>query len=276
MARRPIRFTLLMADGYKTDTLDDLRKHWDIGSVTRYFYDGTLIRWLKARKYSEAVQVEKFSRLDRDLGKKLCAVFSIDDGGTDDEKIWPPEFVEVYKRLIQITGDKNLLEQIKDEWLNDSARVAFMQDQLDAHVKDFDKIYLVANRFLISPAAQGKTYIGVGEKAVAVINSDTPIDLDILNIKLESIRIEGSTISIKDELAEIERLISSGSSKSSYMNKMRVLKKKCIYLKDAESLSKLGDLYKKLPEYLMAEGCYNEAKWIEQANEQPKPTTPCP
>lgn len=262
MARGPIiKFTLSMADGYKVNTLEELKEHFDLKSVMRFFHNGTLLRWLKARPNckEKAAQVEALSRLDRDLGKKLCAIF----GSEGDGDSIPPWIVEAMNRLEQLTDDKNLLKRIEQELIDDKARVAFNQTELEEHVKTFDKIYLASVEFVIPLDMTGKTYIGVGAKATAVIKSSEAIDLDRLNIKLERIHIKGLTTSIKVELAEIERLINSGASKSNYMTRMLTLKKKCIDLKDAESLRKLGDLYKKIPEWLMAEDCYSEADRID-------------
>ena len=270
-----------MADGYKVNTLDELKGHFDIESVVKYFYQGTLQRWLKARKCdNEIAQVEKLSRLDRDLDKKLCAVFGVNYKPGRNIPSW---IVEIMNRLKQITDDKNLLKQIEQELIDKKAHVAFNQTELDNHVKNFNKIYLASSEFVIPLNMTGKTYIGVGERAVAVIKPDKygkPVDIDRLNIKLESIRIEGSVEGGGSELDEIVRLINSGTTKGSYMYKMQVLKKKYIELKDSKSLRKLGDLYKKIPEGLMAEDCYREADRIDKPPKppitNPQPTEPKP
>ena len=73
------KFTITMEDGYKVNTLDALKKHFDINTVMGCFNDGRLLRWLKDRKNctAEAAQVEKLSRLDRKLAKKLCTIFDV-------------------------------------------------------------------------------------------------------------------------------------------------------------------------------------------------------
>ena len=259
-----IMFPLSMPrpDGYKVNNLEEFKAHFDLDSVVFYFHDGRLLRWLKARNYTESAQVEKLSHEDENLAQKLCEIFGVKSNPKP--KTLPAELVEILNRLNQITNNKEVLEKFTEEFLSKVAHVAFEQAELNERIKSFGKIYLVSSTFDIPLDRTDKTYVGIGDKVTVIIKSDKTVDFDSLNIKLKKIHIEGDNwICSSDELAEFEQLINSGTAKSQYMEKMRQLKKKLISTKNAKALRMLGDLYKKIPEFIMAEDCYREANLID-------------
>lgn len=183
-----VRFPLKMADGFNANTLEQLKEHFDIKSVVGYFYDRRLIRWLKINGCAEELSaVEKLSKLDRDLGRKLGEIFGVDGGP---EPTLPAWIVEIMNRLKQYTDDKELLAQVEKELLESTAHVAFSQEELDERVTKFGKIYLVSSRFVIPLNATDKTYVGIGESARAVIKNDKIVDFAALNITFEKIRFD--------------------------------------------------------------------------------------
>ena len=183
-----VRFPLKMADGFNANTLEQLKEHFDIKSVVGYFYDRRLIRWLKINGCAEELSaVEKLSKLDRDLGRKLGEIFGVDGGP---EPTLPAWIVEIMNRLKQYTDDKELLAQVEKELLESTAHVAFSQEELDERVTKFDRIYLAGNQFTIPLDETDKTYIGIGESARAVIKSDKIVDFAALNITFEKIRFD--------------------------------------------------------------------------------------
>ena len=74
-----IKFPLKM-HGVDVRNLDDLRENFDSGAAIKYFKDGRLLKWLKARYYDDTA--EKISALDDtapDLSEKICAALGVDD-----------------------------------------------------------------------------------------------------------------------------------------------------------------------------------------------------
>ena len=49
MAKKKIRFPLEMSDGTRVHSLDELREHFDLGSVLGYYKNGKLLAWLNDR-----------------------------------------------------------------------------------------------------------------------------------------------------------------------------------------------------------------------------------
>ena len=259
-----VKFPLIMADEFKCYTLAQLKEHFDIGSVVNYFHDRRLIRWLKINRYNEEfASLEKLSTNESNLAQELGKIFGFDVDDTVDSG--NGELTILLNRLRQYTSDKKLLSQVEQELLEGTALVVFNQTEFNKEeVQYFDKIYLVSDKFVIPLDKTDKTYFGIGDKVTVIIKSDKIVDLDLLHIKLEKIRIEGDNWTrSSDELAEIEQLIDSGTAKSQYMEKMRQLKKKLISTRNARALRKLGELYKKIPEFIMAEDCYREANLID-------------
>ena len=74
-----IKFPLKM-HGVDVRNLEDLRENFDSGAAIKYFKDGRLIKWLKARYHDDTA--EKISALDdtaSDFPQKLCAALGVDD-----------------------------------------------------------------------------------------------------------------------------------------------------------------------------------------------------
>ena len=187
------KFTITMADGYKVNILEELKEHFDINIVMGCFNDGRLLRWLKDR-----------SRLDRNLAEKLCAVFDLEPNG----KSLPLWIIEITNRLRNnYTNDENLLNKIKQELLTETAQVAFEQKELDEHVKNFGKIYLVSSYFTVPLDMRNKTYIGIGEKTTAFIDSKGYINRNSRNIEFENISIEDKNPPDKQRIKKVKAII---------------------------------------------------------------------
>ena len=171
---RKERFALIMEDGAEVRNIDDLKAHFDVGTVVREFKDGRLLTWLENRYYDEEAEaIKKILPGDDYLAQKLCKIFGVET----------PEDVarraERLNRLKNYTSDKNILANVD--------KVAFDQEDLaDLLDEGAEEIYLCANRFVIPLRMKNKNYIGVGE-AVAVIRSKEPVDFNKLNIKFKNI-----------------------------------------------------------------------------------------
>lgn len=215
------KFTITMEDGYKVNNLDELKEHFDINTVMGCFNDGRLLRWLKDRKLSDlAEQVGTLSRLDRNLAKKLCAVFGLEPGGGETLPLW---IIEIINRLRNnYTNDEELLNKIKQELLTETAHVAFNQMELDEYVKNFGKIYLVSSHFTVPLDMKDKIYIGIGEKTTAFIDSKGYINRSNRNIEFENISIEDKNPPDKQLIEKVRTIIDK--LRSQYTSDKNLLK----------------------------------------------------
>ena len=189
MAKK-VKFPLKLADGTEARTLEELKEHFDINSVVAYFSDGKLLTWLQARYYDdEADKVSSLAKDDKDVAKKLCAIFDVES----EEDVDPEEIArrqERLNRLKQYTDDRDIWERVD--------QVAFDQEDLgDLLDEDMTLIYLCNNRFTIPLRLTDKTYVGIG-KTVAVIRSNKIVDFDALNITFKRIRFDDEYQKILD------------------------------------------------------------------------------
>ena len=176
MAKK-IKFALKMEDGAEVRSLDELKAHFDIGSVVRDFFNGDLLTWLEDRYYDEeADAIKKISPDDEFVAQKLCKIF---------DKESPEEIArrrERLERLKKYTSDEKILANVD--------QVAFDQEDLaDLLDEDIKEIFLCANRFIIPLRMKNKNYIGVGQ-AVAVIRRKEPVDFSALNITFKNISFD--------------------------------------------------------------------------------------
>src|SRR5574344_1141209 len=87
MAKK-IKFALMMADGCKVRTLEDLREHFDLEKVTGYFLDGKLQEWLVDRYYdTEAETLQGLETTAADFSRNLCAALGVECEDESDEAV---------------------------------------------------------------------------------------------------------------------------------------------------------------------------------------------
>ena len=176
MARKE-KFALIMADGAEVRDLDDLRAHFDIGSIVRDFCNGKLLNWLEDRYYDEeAAAIKALSPNDYDFQKKLYEIF----GQETPEEV--KRRAERLERLKKYTNDEKILAKVD--------KVAFDQEDLaDLLDADTDEIYLCDNRFVIPLRMKNKSYIGIKD-AVAIIRSKNPVNFGELGIKFQNVAFD--------------------------------------------------------------------------------------
>ena len=156
MARK-IKFALEMADGAKVrGNIDELREHFDIESVVRYFLSGKLIEWLDDRYYeSEAEALEQIDKDSPDFHQKLCEALGVEYKTNDDLDVAALERLNEKKAILcQMTDD--------EEILRNADKTALTQEDL-ADLLDMGEttIYLCGEKFTIPVRVKGITYIGV-------------------------------------------------------------------------------------------------------------------
>lgn len=180
-----IKSPLLMADGARVRTMEELREHFDIASVLAYYDNGKLREWLENYYYdAEADEVGKLDSSSADIKEKLCGILGVSCPVEETGNISLADISDKNRRLNKLkkfTSD--------DEFLRAADYVAFTQEELqgllDAGAK---KIYLCQEEgeFEI-PDTEGVTYIGVnhpfantqerfGEKGIVFQNVDIGIE----------------------------------------------------------------------------------------------------
>lgn len=182
MAKK-IRFPLEMADGAEVRNLDDLRKHFDLGSVLESYKSGKLLTWLQDRYLEE--EAEAVSALDEnvpDFQKKLCEIFGVDYTGdtVDMEEITRRQ--ERLEKLRTFTDDAEFIGHID--------HVAFDQEELaDLLDEDEKEIYLCGDKFTVPVSRKGVTYIGINNPK-AHISGKIPTERDDLEINFRNIDVD--------------------------------------------------------------------------------------
>ena len=171
------RFALMMEDGAQVRNIDDLKAHFDVGSVVRDFSSGKLLTWLEDRYYDdEADAIRAINDNDACLEAKLCKIFGVETPEEIERRL------QRLNRLKQFTTDEKILSKVDF--------VAFDQENLaDLLDEGVDEIFLCENRFVIPLRMKNKVYIGVG-KAVAVIGNKKQKDFAALNIKFKNVAFD--------------------------------------------------------------------------------------
>lgn len=112
MARPKI--TLVMSDGAEVRTLEELREHADIYTLEQYYFDGSLLRWLKAWGHPWEQIMGDIERYDGDytLHETLCDAFQIP---------WSEALEDNYQRMVEAAQktmkfeEQDLVEEEKIE-----------------------------------------------------------------------------------------------------------------------------------------------------------------
>lgn len=185
MAKK-VKFALEMANGAQVrSNLEDLRKNFDMESVTNYFLSGKLAQWLEDRYYDE--EAEKVKGLDKDapnFQKQLCAALGVPYDGEDELDEDQRKRLEEKKALLrQKTSDENIIAL--------AAKTAFNQEDL-ADLLDMEEspIYLCGKSFDIPIRMTGKTYIGFFGKPKVRINANSIEELRAKQIVFDNIELD--------------------------------------------------------------------------------------
>lgn len=79
-----IKFPLEMANGAKVRTLEDLKEHYDIASVIKYYKDGRLLRWLKSNYQDEIA--ENLQESEKQSLRNIFSVLELPEPSDEDLK----------------------------------------------------------------------------------------------------------------------------------------------------------------------------------------------
>lgn len=179
---KKIKFALVMADGCKVRTLEDLREHFDLEKVTGYFLDGKLQEWLADRYYD--IEVETLQGMDTtaaDFSCSLCAALGVEYEDVEHMKI-------NIDTVVRLNEKRAFLQQRTDDVdiLTHAAQVALTQedlaDLLDAGIRE---IYLCGELFTIPMRIEHCRYYGILGTPEVRLAAKSAEELEARDIELE-------------------------------------------------------------------------------------------
>lgn len=185
-----IRGPLIMADGHKAKSLEDLKEHFSLETVLQAYYDnGRLSRWLQGLGLED--ELDAIQALDDkapDFAPRLCAVFQVPYTGDPLDQEAIQERLERLKRLKRVTDEVEHHRSVD--------RVAFCQEELARLVLEEGEtlVYLCQEEgedftFTIPSSCRGVTYHGIpckGKQPRVRITRKAWDKLDELDIHIHS------------------------------------------------------------------------------------------
>ena len=200
MARK-VKFPLELKDGYLArSNIEEVRAHFDLEKIIAQFHNGRLKIWLEDHYLPEmAEQVAALDGDAPDLAAQLCAILGAEGVATDHvDSSLIQKREENRQRLSQYTTNPVLCDMAE--------YAAFEQRDLDALIDEGAReIILCNNAFRIPLLAEKRKYYGVG-KAVAVIDSDAPIDFAARGIEFVDVPFDEAYLGIVEKKKQRERL----------------------------------------------------------------------
>lgn len=265
-----IKSPLMMADGARVRTMEELREHFDIVSVLAYYDSGKLRGWLENYYYDEeADEIGKLDPLSVDIKEKICGILGVSCPGDETEDIALADVSDKNKRLEKLkkfTGDDELLKAVD--------YVAFTQEELQNLLDEgAKKIYLCQEQgeFEI-PDTEGITYIGVNHPSASIPEwfGEKGIVLQNVDIVIEKILLSAEKCSSDQDYAEAVKLWSKAAALGNVEAQCRL--GCCYQLGDgvAEDKGEAYKWYRKAADqgYARAQcnlgGCYYLGEGVEQ------------
>ena len=217
MARK-IKFALEMADGAKVrGNIDELREHFDIESVVRYFLSGKLIEWLDDRYYeSEAEALEQIDKDSPDFRNQLCEALGVEYKADDDLDVASLERLNEKRAILrQMTDDEEIIK-------NANKTALTQEDLADLLDMGEDLIYLCGEEFTIPARVKNKKYIGVLRAPQITIRVNSQDDLNEKGILFENVNLpwEKKSTRKQEQLTDSDNDITFKSSDADF-NKIK-------------------------------------------------------
>lgn len=180
---KKIKFALLMKNGTKVRTLEELRNNFDLETCISYFIDGKLQKWLEDRYYddeAQALQTLDVTQLDIPAFCRILGVSYQPDMAVDVQTICQKN--EKLDALKQLTDDEGILSHADE--------TAFSQDELEALLAEgTSTIYLCGKQFTVSLEWANRHYIGIIYTPDITIQADSPTDLTERHITFEDVKL---------------------------------------------------------------------------------------
>lgn len=158
-----IRFPLKMEFGVEVRTLEELQDSFSLNRVIKYYRNGKLITWLRARYHDDIADLlEAINDNDHKLPVKFCEIFNIENSKEIEVEM---KKIEIRNRklmkLKDYSNEETLLKHVDD--------IAFTQEDLINLLDEHSKIiYLCGEKFKIPISEDGMVYKGVNTPLVEV------------------------------------------------------------------------------------------------------------
>lgn len=182
MARK-VKFALEMADGTKVrNNLEELREHFDMESIARYYLSGKLLEWLEDRYYDdEAAKIEELDKDAPNLNAQLCAIIGVDASKYDALDLEAVERLNEKKTFLR--------QKTSDSTIIDNAMITALNQEDLADLLDLESpvIYLCGEKFNIPIRVEHKKYIGVLGTPKIEIRATSDADLKAKDIIFENV-----------------------------------------------------------------------------------------
>lgn len=183
---KKIKFALMMADGCKVRTLEDLREHFDLEKVTGYFLDGKLQEWLADRYYdTEAEALQGLETTTVDFPRSLCSALGVGYEEVTDAEV----DIEAVARLNE---KRAFLQQRTDDVdiLAHTAQVALTQEDLADLLDDgIRELYLCGEVFTIPMRIEHCHYRGILGSPEVRLAAKSAEELEARDIVLEHVML---------------------------------------------------------------------------------------
>ena len=180
---KKIKFALLMKNGAKVRTLEELRNNFDLETCISYFIDGKLQKWLEDRYYddeAQALQTLDVTQLDIPAFCRILGVSDQPDMAVDVQTICQKN--EKLDALKQLTDDEGILSHADE--------TAFSQDELEALLAEGKStIYLCGKQFTVSLEWTNRHYIGIIYTPDITIQANSPTDLTERHITFKNVKL---------------------------------------------------------------------------------------
>ena len=201
MARK-VKFPLELKDGYLArSNIEEVRAHFDLEKIIAQFHNGRLKIWLDDHYLPEmAAQVAALDGDAPDLAAQLCAILGA-EGVTADavDSYAIRERERKLQKLRQCTSNERYLNMVE--------YAAFDQKDLNDVLKNNPtEILLCDGEFHIPLVAKQRTYYGIG-KAVAVIDSERPVDFEKLGIRFVDVDFDEAYEQVHKKENDIPKLM---------------------------------------------------------------------
>nr|WP_314806294.1 hypothetical protein [uncultured Selenomonas sp.] len=201
MARK-VKFPLELRDGYLArSNIEEVRTHFDLEKIIAQFHNGRLKIWLEDHYLSEmAEQVAALDGDAPDLAAQLCTILGVEVVATDTVDSYAiRERERKLQKLRQCTSNERYLNMVE--------YAAFDQKDLNDVLKNNPtEILLCDGEFHIPLVAKQRTYYGIG-KAVAVIDSERPVDFEKLGIRFVDVDFDEAYEQVHKKENDIPKLM---------------------------------------------------------------------
>lgn len=115
--KKQIRFSLIMKDGNRANTLEELRQFFSVAEIHNYFFDGRLEMWLRQRNFIElADSIAAIPKEAGDYLEQICKVLGIALDG---------------KIKIDIDNQKKPLKDVREEFVGTLKLILDQRQQIE-------------------------------------------------------------------------------------------------------------------------------------------------